>query len=77
MEQVENGHSLEAQSRRLHAYADGTERKLSEVYTDAGVSAGSLKRPELQRLLAAVRANEIASVYVSKLDRLSRNLADL
>jgi len=76
-EQVENGHSLEAQDRRLRAYAEGTGKALHDVYCDAGISAGSLKRPDLQRLLTAVRDGSISAVLVTKLDRLSRNLGDL
>jgi DNA invertase Pin-like site-specific DNA recombinase len=52
-------------------------RRLVRSTVTPGISAGSLKRPELQRLLVAVRSGQIAQVYVTKLDRLSRNLGDL
>lgn len=76
-EQAANGSSLEAQQNRLQALATGTERHISEVYRDDGYSAGSLRRPALQRLLADIRSGTISALYVSKLDRLSRSLADL
>lgn len=76
-EQVENGHSLEAQRNRLSAYAAGTERELNEFYCDEGYSAGTLRRPALQRLIVDVKAGLIGTIMVSKLDRLSRSLIDL
>jgi len=76
-EQAVNGSSLEAQRNRLNALAGSSERTISEVYSDDGFSAGSLRRPALQRLLADVRSGAISAVYVAKLDRLSRSLRDL
>ena len=76
-EQVENGYSLEAQRNRLTAYAAGTERELNEFYCDEGYSAGTLRRPSLQRLIVDVKAGRIDTIMVSKLDRLSRSLIDL
>ena len=76
-EQVETGLSLQVQERRLQAYAEGVGRTLSDFYVDKGVSAGSMRRSEFQRLLHAVRQGEIEAVYVTKLDRLTRSLRDL
>lgn len=77
IEQVEGGLTLEVQQSRLRAYAVGTGTTLDDFYIDAGISAGTMKRPELQRLLEAVSRGEIEAIYVTKLDRLSRNLSDL
>ena len=41
-----------------------------------GESARSADRPELQRLLAYVKANQVEYVIVHKVDRLARNRAD-
>ncbi len=46
------------------------------VYVDEGCSGGSLDRPSLTRLRAAVRAGQVECVVVYKLDRLSRSLLD-
>lgn len=46
-------------------------------YTDAGESGAKASRPALDRLLADVRARRVSVVYVWKLDRLGRSLADL
>jgi site-specific DNA recombinase len=77
VEMAESGHSLAAQKNRLQAFAIGTDRELGVTFEDDGYSAGSLKRPALQSLLTAIENNGVASVLVTKLDRLSRNLADL
>lgn len=46
------------------------------VYSDRGYSGKDTGRPALQSLMQAVRADEIGTVLVYKLDRISRNLAD-
>jgi site-specific DNA recombinase len=76
-EQAANGSSLEAQRNRLQALAIGTERRIDDTYCDDGYSAGSLRRPALQRLLSNIRSGAISALHVTKLDRLSRSLADL
>lgn len=47
---------------------------VGDVYEDNGFSAGSLKRPALQRLLDDLKEGEV--VMVTRLDRLSRNTRD-
>ena len=76
-EQALNGHSLETQRDRLNAYALATGNAISRVFTDDGYSAGTVKRPALQELLAEMKAGRVDSIYVTKLDRLSRSLIDL
>ena len=68
--------SLTNQEQALTAYcqAQGWELRL---YRDEGVSAKDIERPELQRLLADMRAGHISAVLVTKLDRISRSLHDL
>jgi phosphate uptake regulator/predicted site-specific integrase-resolvase len=43
---------------------------------DGGYSGGSTDRPDLQRLLADIRARKIDVIVVYKVDRLTRSLAD-
>jgi len=50
--------------------------ELVGVYTDAGISAKDMNRPELHRLLKAVKAKEINLIMVTELSRLSRNNRD-
>ena len=47
-----------------------------ELYDDGGYSGGSLDRPALRQLLAAVKAGEVDVIVVYKVDRLTRSLAD-
>ena len=47
-----------------------------EHYSDGGYSGKNLDRPELQRLLAAVRAGHIGAIMVYKIDRITRSIAD-
>jgi DNA invertase Pin-like site-specific DNA recombinase len=49
---------------------------IKESFDDGGFSGGSLERPAMQRLLAAIRSKLIDVVVVYKVDRLTRSLAD-
>lgn len=46
------------------------------VYRDRGYSGKNVNRPDFTRLLDDVRAGRIAAVYVYRLDRFSRSIAD-
>ena len=75
--QADGGVSLEAQTAKVRAMADVQDAHLLEVITDAGVSAKTLQRPGLARVLALVRARAVDMVLVAKLDRLTRSVRDL
>lgn len=75
--QADQGNSLEAQRARLEAYAQVYGLSIVAYETDSGVSASSLERPALQRALARLDAGEADGLLVTKLDRLTRNVADL
>src|SRR5213075_948847 len=45
-------------------------------YDDGGFSGGSTDRPALQQLLADIRDGKVNVIVVSKVDRLTRSLAD-
>ena len=68
--------ALQNQVQALEAYAAAHGLTLRR-YPEAGVSAKDTDRPQLQELLADVRAGRVRSVIVTKLDRISRSLADL
>ena len=76
-EQTAEGHSLAAQESRLRALSASQGVELGQVFVDAGFSAGTLKRPAVRELLAAIQRGEVSALYVTKLDRLCRSLADL
>ncbi len=72
--------SLHAQRDACAAYirsqAQENWRALPEIFDDGGHSGGSLERPGLKLLLAAVRARRIDVIVIYKIDRLTRSLAD-
>ena len=84
---VSTDHGLEQDFNSLHAQREAAEayvksqapegwRLIKESFDDGGFSGGSLERPALQRLLAAIRSKLIDVVVVYKVDRLTRSLAD-
>ena len=72
--------SLDAQREACQAYIHSQSgegwRLLPQVYDDGGFSGGTLERPALQRLLAAIAARQVDVIVVYKIDRLTRSLLD-
>src|SRR3984957_19153365 len=80
-------HNLDLEFNSLHAQREACEAYIKsqlhegwqlvpDCYDDGGISGGSLERPDLQRLLADIRARKIDNVVVYKVDRLTRSLTD-
>lgn len=69
--------SLRTQTDRLNGYFTASALNGAQVLTDAGFSAKDTNRPSLKRILQDVRAGKVASVVVTKLDRLTRSIKDL
>lgn len=46
------------------------------IYKDAGYSGKNTQRPDFQRLIADIQADKIGKLYVYRLDRFSRSVAD-
>ncbi len=55
---------------------DGDVAEIVGVFVDPGLSGKNTNRPQLQRMLDAIRRNEINLVMVTELSRLSRNTKD-
>src|SRR5579864_2601257 len=72
--------SLQAQREAAEAFIASQQTRgwvaVAERYDDGGFSGGSIERPALQQLLAAIDAGSIDCVVVYKVDRLSRSLLD-
>lgn len=75
--QSEHGHSLEAQEAKLKAYAELYDLQLVELVVDAGVSAKTLNRPGLQKVLGMLKDGKAEAVLVLNLSRLTRSVRDL
>jgi len=78
-EQASSGLGLDAQRDTIQRYADAHGWDVL-WYEDAGLSAKSLARPQLQaaldRLDASPKRRDVDGIVVAKLDRLSRSVAD-
>lgn len=78
-EQANSGLGLDAQRDIIQRYADTHGWDLV-WYTDEGLSAKSLHRPELQAALARLhtvqKQRDVDGIVVAKLDRLSRSVHD-
>ena len=72
--------SLQAQREACEAFIKSQRhegwRLLPDAFDDGGYSGGTMDRPALARLLAAVQASDVDVVVVYKVDRLSRSLVD-
>ena len=70
------GFSIPAQREAIRRKAESMSAVIVAEFTDAGESAKSADRPELQRMLSYLTANPVSYVLVHKVDRLARNRAD-
>jgi site-specific DNA recombinase len=70
------GFSIPAQREACLRKAEALNATVVEEFVDAGESARSAKRPELQRLLRYVQENRVGYAIVHKVDRLARNRMD-
>ena len=76
-EQAKEGISIDAQIERCNAFCKARGWDAPTIYTDAGFSAGSTKRPALRNLLDDAENKKFEVLLVYKIDRFSRNLKDL
>jgi DNA invertase Pin-like site-specific DNA recombinase len=76
-EQAREGVSLAAQRARINAQAVASDLKLVTTYEDPGASAKTLARPGLSAALAALDTGQADGLLIFKLDRLTRNVANL
>jgi len=70
------GFSIPAQREAIRRKADGMTAVIVAEFTDAGESAKTSDRAELQRMLAYLITHPVTYVLVHKIDRLARNRAD-
>lgn len=73
-EQAKSGLGLEAQETRCRAWAEANGYDVAGLFVDEGASAKTLRRPELEKALAALKPGRVLVAY--KLDRLTRTQAD-
>ncbi len=76
-EQAVEGQSLDSQEARIRAYAESQGWEIVEIYREEGYSGKTIDRPELKRLIQAIRASQIDILLVYRVDRLTRRQKDL
>jgi site-specific DNA recombinase len=72
----DEGFSIPAQRQANAHKAETIGARIVAEFVDAGESAKSADRPELQRMIAYVKSHRVAYCIVHKVDRLARNRAD-
>ena len=70
------GFSIPAQREANRRKADALSAEVVAEFVDAGESARSAKRPELQRMLDYIATHQVTYCIVHKVDRLARNRLD-
>jgi site-specific DNA recombinase len=75
-EQAKQGFSPDNQLRQCREYANANGYQIKEIFDDSGKSGRTIDRPELQRLLTAVRECPIEAIVIYKIDRFARNVGD-
>lgn len=69
-------YGLDVQKQKILDYCEKNGAIIDKWYVDGGYSGSRLDRPEIQKLLDDAENGLIETVYIYKLDRLSRNTAD-
>ncbi len=76
-EQVD-GFSLDAQENNIRKYAEDHAWQITNIYTDAGISAKrDSQRPQFLQLIQDAEAHQFDVVIVDKIDRFYRHLSGL
>jgi site-specific DNA recombinase len=70
------GYSIPAQRDACRRKASALHAEVVEEFVDAGESARSVDRPQLQRMLKFIGTGQVDFLIVHKVDRLARNRAD-
>lgn len=76
--QAKDGFSIDGQIETIKNHCEARGYEIVEVYTDKGLSGGSMKkRQSLQRLLEDAEQDKFDKLFVWKLSRLARNVKDV
>lgn len=78
LEQVEDGNSLVTQERLCREYCEKHNLDIVNIFIERGESAKTANRTELKKMLefCANSKNQVSSLIIYKIDRLSRNTDD-
>lgn len=77
-EQAQEGYSIRAQEQKLKDYARIKDWGVYNIYADEGISGKNIvERPAINSLIEDIKNGKVNNVLVFKIDRLTRNTADL
>jgi len=77
-EQAQEGYSIRAQVQKLKDYARIKDWHVYKIYMDEGISGKNITdRPAINEMIADIKKGHVKNVLVFKIDRLTRNTADL
>ncbi|MDE6434765.1 MAG: recombinase family protein [Lachnospiraceae bacterium] len=69
-------YGLDMQKQKILDYCEKNGVTIDKWYIDGGYSGSKLDRPEMQALLDDAERGQIGTVYIYKLDRMSRDVID-
>lgn len=69
-------YGLDVQKQKILDYCEKKGVTIEKWYVDGGYSGSKLDRPEIQELLTDAKTGMIDTVYIYKLDRMSRDVID-
>lgn len=69
-------YGLDVQRQKIEEYCEKNGVKIDKWYIDGGYSGSSIERPDMQALLDDSERGLIGTVYIYKLDRMSRDVID-
>jgi len=77
-EQAQEGYSIRAQEQKLKDYVRIKDWSIYKVYLDEGISGKNItERPAINEMIEDIKQGHVKNVLVFKIDRLTRNTADL
>jgi site-specific DNA recombinase len=69
-------YGLDVQRQKITEYCEKNKITISRWYVDGGYSGAKMERPEINKLLSDASNGMIKTVYIYKLDRMSRDVID-
>jgi len=77
-EQAQEGFSIRAQEQKLKDFVRIKEWSVYKIYMDEGISGKNItERPAINEMIEDIKKGQVKNVLVFKIDRLTRNTADL
>lgn len=74
--QVNQGHGLESQQLRCEQFCENKGYEIQHIFSEEGVSGGTMDRPQLRLLFSYLGENPKTVVVIDDLKRLSRSVTD-